>query len=50
MSSASTFEKLDPETGALLNQYKNFSAEEVFEVVKNAQTAAIRWQEFGFKA
>jgi len=50
MSSASTFEKLDPETGALLNHYKNFSAEEVFEVVKNAQTAAIRWQEFGFKA
>lgn len=50
MSANATFEKFDPRTGAVIASYKNFSQDEVFTVVENAQTAASRWQEFGFTA
>ena len=50
MSSDATFEKLDPKTGELLAEYKNFTSSEVFTVVDAAQIAASRWQEFGFTA
>ena len=50
MSTNSTFEKFDPRTGEVIASYQNFSQDEVFTVVDNAQTAASRWQEFGFTA
>ena len=50
MSTNATFEKFDPRTGEVIASYQNFSQDEVFTVVDNAQTAASRWQEFGFTA
>ncbi|KRO41202.1 MAG: aldehyde dehydrogenase, partial [Actinobacteria bacterium BACL4 MAG-121022-bin9] len=50
MSSNATFEKLDPKTGELLAEYKNFTSSEVFAAVDAAQIAARRWQEYGFTA
>ena len=50
MSTNATFEKFDPRTGEVIASYQNFSQGEVFTVVDNAQTAASRWQEFGFTA
>ncbi|MSV98950.1 MAG: aldehyde dehydrogenase family protein, partial [Actinobacteria bacterium] len=50
MSSDATFEKLDPKTGEVLAEYKNFTSSEVFAAVDAAQLAAKRWQEFGFTA
>ena len=50
MSTNATFEKFDPKTGEVIASYQNFSQDEVFTVVDNAQTAASRWQEFGFTA
>ena len=50
MSTNATFEKFDPRTGEVLASYKNFSQNEVFEVVERAHDAAIRWHEFGFTA
>ncbi|MEY3904828.1 MAG: hypothetical protein RIT08_744 [Actinomycetota bacterium] len=50
MSTNATFEKFDPRTGEVLASYKNFSQDEVFEVVERAQDAAVRWHEFGFTA
>jgi acyl-CoA reductase-like NAD-dependent aldehyde dehydrogenase len=50
MSTNANFEKFDPRSGELLASYKNFSQDEVFEVVEKAHDAAIRWQEFGFTA
>ena len=50
MSTNATFEKFDPRTGQVLASYKNFSQNEVFEVVERAHDAAIRWHEFGFTA
>ena len=50
MSSDATFEKLDPKTGEVLAEYKNFTSSEVFAAVDAAQIAASRWQEFGFTA
>jgi acyl-CoA reductase-like NAD-dependent aldehyde dehydrogenase len=50
MSTNATFEKFDPKTGELLASYKNFSQDEVLEVVERAHDAAIRWHEFGFTA
>ena len=50
MSTNANFEKFDPRSGELLAAYKNFSQDEVFEVVEKAHDAAIRWQEFGFTA
>ena len=50
MSTNATFEKFDPRTGQVLASYKNFSQDEVFEVVERAHDAAVRWHEFGFTA
>ncbi|MSW19027.1 MAG: aldehyde dehydrogenase family protein, partial [Actinobacteria bacterium] len=50
MSTNANFEKFDPRSGEVLASYKNFSQDEVFEVVEKAHDAAIRWQEFGFTA
>jgi acyl-CoA reductase-like NAD-dependent aldehyde dehydrogenase len=50
MSTNATFEKFDPRTGQVLASYKNFSQDEVFEVVEQAHNAAVRWHEFGFTA
>ena len=50
MSTNATFEKFDPRTGEVIASYQNFSQDEVFTVVDSAQTAASRWQEFGFTA
>ena len=50
MNTTATFEKLNPKTGEVLSEYKNYSAEEVFKVVDAAQVASKRWQEFGFSA
>ena len=50
MSTNTIFEKFDPRTGEVLASYKNFSQNEVFEVVERAHDAAIRWHEFGFTA
>jgi acyl-CoA reductase-like NAD-dependent aldehyde dehydrogenase len=50
MSTNATFEKFDPRTGEVLASYKNFSQDEVFEVVERAHDSAIRWHEFGFTA
>jgi acyl-CoA reductase-like NAD-dependent aldehyde dehydrogenase len=50
MSTNATFEKFDPRTGEVIASYQNFSQDEVFTVVESAQTAASRWQEFGFTA
>ena len=50
MSTNAIFEKFDPRTGEVLASYKNFSQNEVFEVVERAHDAAIRWHEFGFTA
>ena len=50
MSTNATFEKFDPRTGEVIASYQNFSQDEVFTVVDNAQIAARRWQEFGFTA
>jgi acyl-CoA reductase-like NAD-dependent aldehyde dehydrogenase len=50
MSTNATFEKFDPKTGQVLASYKNFSQDEVFEVVERAHDAAVRWHEFGFTA
>lgn len=50
MNTSATFEKLNPRSGEVIATYKNFSQDEVFEVVGSAQKAASRWQEFGFTA
>ncbi|MEO0056462.1 MAG: hypothetical protein RL436_307 [Actinomycetota bacterium] len=50
MSTNAIFEKFDPRTGQVLASYKNFSQDEVFEVVERAHDAAVRWHEFGFTA
>ena len=50
MSTSATFEKCDPATGEVIDQYKNFSQVEVFACVDAAQLASVRWQEFGFTA
>lgn len=50
MNTNANFEKFDPRSGEVLASYKNFSQDEVFEVVEKAHDAAIRWQEFGFTA
>ena len=50
MSTDATFEKFDPTTGEVIATYKNFTQDEVFAAVNEAQLAAIRWQEFGFTA
>ena len=50
MSTNAIFEKFDPRYGEVLASYKNFSQNEVFEVVERAHDAAIRWHEFGFTA
>jgi acyl-CoA reductase-like NAD-dependent aldehyde dehydrogenase len=50
MSTNANFEKFDPRSGEVLASYKNFSQDEVIEVVEKAHDAAIRWQEFGFTA
>jgi len=50
MNLEATFDKCDPKTGEVIAKYKNFSLDEVFAQVNLAQSASIRWQEFGFTA
>ena len=50
METNSTFKKLDPKSGHVLAEYKNYTREEVFAVVDAAQIAAKKWQELGFTA
>ena len=47
--SISSFEKFDPKTSLVLANYKDYSAEEVLQIVSNSKLASKSWQRLGFK-
>ena len=49
VSTDKTFEKFDPKSSNVIATYKDYSPEEVFQIVANAKTASRAWKNLGFR-
>ena len=49
VSTDKTFEKFDPKSSNVIATYKDYSPEEVFQIVANAKTASRAWKNLGTK-